>query len=987
MKWTVSAWLALFCASAFAIELEITPDLKGWSRPGKGVSADASVKVSKTCSAKLSDGATLSRTVELKPNSSYTTSFYIRGEKIESGKSKNGTELGARIMLEGNKSWRRAVANEQGLPETGTFDWKCGRLEFSTAALKASKIKVHLSIQGKGTVWFDEIRIQEKESPANGQTFRKSYNSSVKHVLLIPQGTLGFFSPGEPVRFRLAAESASRNLEYSLKVRDGSGNTVHSVPRQNFKSEITIPGQKTGYYVVEAELYADGIKSQMIQGAFAVSRPFAERDPFFQMGFGVSPELYDGFKRVGAGGVSLKLHWNTPGKDRSPEFLLKYNLDRYQKYLDSKDFRLSACIGASIPRSAVRSEQELAEGRPVMNDRLLDSLQNFVKLFAEKTKGRIANWSVQQEIPSSAMMKHKYAGTWSEAMANQVIITRMVSRTVKKIDPAIRFGTGGNNMQNYTNTVERTVLSDLAADFDYYLIDAYTGNWNMTLGNYMKPEAGLMSFLRESSALAESLGKDRMIANDETGYAISYGDAFDGGMAREQAELTARTIIICRAGPVASFELHMPALNWGITPDTPDSALCMTTIWKPVVEGRTFHYVPLPGGAMYATAAHQLSFARFKKEIISSNGKIYAYLFTKPDGSTLAAVWNPAEAQKFRITLPAKTLLTDLYGAERELTAGQNEIVIGPAPVYLTLQAPGMEKAMGEAVEANQPEFTAAAKRVAPGKLRVYIRSGSKEMKNTVMAGKTLRILPGKVNTFEVDAPKGELLLAGHPVPVEGTFLRVPRLAGKPVFDGSGSWFAKASKFTLGYPENIQPKEALQQEKCYFKTSFNPNGHNISADCFLGYDAEYLYIGARVDDPVHVQLWNGSDLWRGDALQFAFGTKDELPEALRPPADFCISTLNFALALTAKGPEIQRLLGKTAGIRHWPHSVIRKNSMTIYEAAIPWSEIGKHDFLSLGLVIFNLDNPALGSAPYWLDLCGGVAGRQDSSRFIPLVLE
>ena len=48
---------------------------------------------------------------------------------------------------------------------------------------------------------------------------------------------------------------------------------------------------------------------------------------------------------------------------------------------------------------------------------------------------------------------------------------------------------GGCNYQNTIADIERITLSDLVNEFDGYVVDAYTGNWKLNLGEPTLPEA------------------------------------------------------------------------------------------------------------------------------------------------------------------------------------------------------------------------------------------------------------------------------------------------------------------------------------------------------------------------------------------------------------------------------------------------------------------------------------------------------------------
>ena len=78
--------------------------------------------------------------------------------------------------------------------------------------------------------------------------------------------------------------------------------------------------------------------------------------------------------------------------------------------------------------------------------------------------------------------------------------------------------------------------------------------------------------------------------------------------------------------------------------------------------------------------------------------------------------------------------------------------------------------------------------------------------------------------------------------------------------------------------------------------------------------------------------------------------------------------------------------GKDAGIKDYPAKVEREGNTTRYEVAIPWSAVGGKA-KRFGFLVFDNNNPAQSSAPYWLELTPGIAGGQDSSKLAKVVYE
>jgi len=956
---------------------DLSPKASLWNVSGSGrvkfESGDPAIR--------LENGAQAWRMLELEPNTRYDLTFYVKGEKISDGKNH-----GARIALNAGDRWERITATLGNRPDTGTFDWKQGSGVIDTAQFPDSRIRIELNLVGEGTAWFAGLTIVKKES--NGEaasaspktdpaSFHRAYGPSIQSAALVPQGVFGFFTPDEPVKVALHIDGQETNGEYTLVVKDEAGKVVFTQDRTPLTKEFTIPGQPCGYYSITSDLYTDGQKAYTIQGGFAVAPVPGRRDPFFQFGFGALPELHDGYKRIGCGSIAMKLDWRSVLRHRNVKRTADYLVNvAYKPFLESKDFELVADVGTSLMRT-IRSEQELEAGYPLLNDDVIKLYSDFIAEIAPRVK--VKEWSLGQETPSNATITAKYVGTWSESMANFVTLVRIGSRQLKKFDPEIKILAGGNNIPVKMQDVEPIEMGDIVKEFDIYYIDAYTGNWDFSKGRVTVPEVGLMEFYRAASELSVRLGKGKYIANDETGYSIPYGTPFDSEMARQLAYLTARSLIISKAAPVLCYQLFRPN-DYNLVPKD-DSAMHMATVWKTIPVHQNFHRVPMPGGAMYVTAASELAFVEFAKEII--NGNVYSYIFTKPDGSTLVTLWNIEKSQPFAMDLPAGSKVRNMYG--RDLTG--KPLVIGPEPLYLTI--PGAAETVAPMVEhaiyANTPEFRCIATQDA-----VWVRSLTRHTQNATVRMPDqepldVKFLPGQTVRLPVKASAPGKLFAGtreYDIPLES----VPTALLKKVSDPAR--LAAGEPGILRVPDHVRPIEALQPERCFFRTeNNNPNGHDVSAKYWLGYDDKNFYLTVEVDDPVHLQRYTATDIWRDDCLQFVLSPEDYPPSALLSDAEpRAKSEYNFGLALTTKGPQLVKFHGKDAGVKDYPANITRRDGITRYEAAIPWAAVGGKA-KRFGFVIFDNNNPTQTSAPYWLELAPGIAGGADSSKLAKVVYE
>lgn len=989
------------CGLLGAGEIDFSRELPRYkaTAPQKAL-LDKEIKIAGADSVKLVDGATVFKTFKLEKDTNYELTFYVKGQNIS---SKRGD--GGRISLNNASKFMRATS-EPKKTETGSFDWRKGKFVFNTKDFPAPEIRIGLRLHGTGTIWYDDVQlkkisaaenIQKKKSAAGkgAESFRTDHAGLVKNCRLIPGGIFGFFKPGEKVSFKWFVEPKLADLQYELVVKDENGRNVYTQKRTALVEGFTLPAQENGYYIVHSRIFSGSKLIYSLQSAFVVAPEVTNKDKFFSMGFGVQDVLYDGLKRIGAGSICMKLNLWFDG--RPAERLWNFYLTRYGRYINDPEFDIIACLSAGYRWQKHLKPEKQKAGYPIISHEMMGNLQKFITYVAEKHKGRIKTYAVQQEIPSS----QSRIGGWTESMFNTLITARVVSRAVKGVDPENKMIVGGCNMQDALKDYERIVMSDLGADFDEYMIDAYNGNWNITLGRWILPEFGMRGFYKEAIAMAASLGKKPLVHNFETGYAISYGARYDGFQTTEQARLTARGMVITKAYPVPTMELHTPTKT--LIKALADKDLCMTTIWKPffVAKPDKTDFVPLPGGAAYITVVRELANAKFVKEINLNSA--FGYIFTKQDGSTLAVLWVIEKPRTMASVLPGKARVLNMYGRSSTLKAGKQVLKIGLEPQYFTIDA--SPAAAAEWVEKmfqdNLPEFMVAGNMSDKQNVRIYVKNLTANTGKGVVrygkAAKNITVLPEKIATVEFAYQAGaectfsdanKRVYKAALSDVKNSFYTLRKVKTTPVLDGSGKWLKGVQNGLLHYPDHVRPDSALHPEKRYFRSeNFNPDGHNVSVKYYTAYDDKNFYLAAEVDDPIHIQRQEGRFFWRDDSLQFALGVSDPMPAELLAAGEVPQGTeFNYTMALTPAGPRLYKNLGADMGLKDHPFNIVRKNGKTYYEVAIPFKALGGK-LKRFGFVVFDNNYTNLKSAPYCLDFTDNWSARNGDSKLKTLKFE
>ena len=834
-------------------------------------------------------------------------------------------------------------------------------------------------------------------SKEENRFFRESYLEKYPLVDFYPiDKAYGIIEPGKEARFRIELQYLP-DLEYSLTVKNELGETVYTQKRKPCADNeiVTIPGQERGYYIAEAQFFVKDQKIAMAQSAF-VSVPVMQgkRDTFFRINqFGIMPELLEGYRMIGAGSATLPIQ-TTPKGANAAKIAYTFFGKHYKPLLDS-DLEIHALF-ASGPQLKTRNMEAFKRGLPICDDDYYLRVESAVLEAAKLLKGKVRSIGSIMEVPSHANIKHKLAGTWVEAMSQQLFISRIVARAARRVDPNIKISAGGCNIMRYIDPYEKILMKDLVEDFDVYNIDAYFGSWNLRSSKDGIPETSLRKFYLQASELAASLGKSSFVENTEAGYNIHYGARFDRGLAITQAELTARAMIISKASPVNSVAIFRITHGYGVNENDPASD-CMATVWKPgKAKKLKLTFTPLPAGAAYATFARELAFVRFVREIKTANNEILAYVFIRPDGKTMFCAWTVKGEYKLDWEFKNSARYISMFGREKTINPGKTQLKLTTAPFYMITdeKASAVANKLEKIFKNEGVECSAAAKLIAQNEAMLYIRNNTAEQITVNVAGKSLNIASGKLSSIPVklqirqkniDFAVNKKVFSAQ---IIHNTVKIPKLTENAILDGSGAFINRNPTGRLTVPQHVRPVSALHPELYNFKSSMNPNGHDMLVKYRLAYDKEYIYLAAWVDDPLHVQRFKKDDLWRGDSLQFVFANDPVAPPAVRKfgeALDAYQQGHNYSVALTERGTEIKKY--NTECPTQVQATVIRKDNKTIYEIKIPREEVGAlpDKALYFNFVVFDNKDNASAMPAYWLDMAEGLAGTRDNA-LLPLVL-
>jgi len=594
------------------------------------------------------------------------------------------------------------------------------------------------------------------------EPFVKYLTEDVSCISFFPQGeTRGMYYPGEKPSFQLFLKNNLKqdlHLRLETEIKDYEGKKICDLPAKTMtvaaKSEVRTAleapaSPEPNYYILYTNIYAGKRKIAAGQSAYTVTTPFeGKRDPFFGLDkYGVNGEMVKAYERLGAGSVGICIGRKSTD---DPDVVIprRVKSSDWQQLLKS-DLTLVGAFWPTVYRDK-RIAQRVKDGLPPLCDEEVIHYKKYVNRLVTELKDRVKVWMIMSEYDAAFRSPDITYFSSTAGLANHVLLTRLAYREIKKIQPDAQVAVLGMMGMDYYRTeskfeLTKMILDDLKKDFDLLCIDAYNGNYNGLRGPLNLPENDFRNFLKDTIELSAAYGRPRTVINAENGYAYDFRAGYDDALLRQIASFTARRLIINRSVPClfnfwhkASHASVVARINSGAT-----RTFDMAVFWKTINAGekRKFAEVPLLPGAVYATAARILAFARPSKEIRLGND-IYCYTFTNSKKESVAALWCIDEPVKLKLELPASAIKTDLVGRTAKMTEGKHEILLTQDPVYLTLNVPveKLDQAVAEARSSFQIPVIGSGYMINGNEGAVFLsnRENSVHKVKVVLAEKTV---------------------------------------------------------------------------------------------------------------------------------------------------------------------------------------------------------------------------------------------------------
>ncbi|MCX7748579.1 MAG: alpha/beta hydrolase fold domain-containing protein [Clostridia bacterium] len=212
---------------------------------------------------------------------------------------------------------------------------------------------------------------------------------------------------------------------------------------------------------------------------------------------------------------------------------------------------------------------------------------------------------------------------------------------------------------------------------------------------------------------------------------------------------------------------------------------------------------------------------------------------------------------------------------------------------------------------------------------------------------------------------------------IEARYLDIPFTESKPVLDGKLDEWQKQPSFTVN------------QAKQVIGISNWGGAEDLSANSYLKWDKENLYIASIVRDNTHFSENLEAEIWNDDSIQLAIDTK-EASESYN--SDY--SELGFTLGSNKPNVSVWRWvapvgqsIGASADIKC---AISRSGLDTVYEIEIPWDSLheSRQSVSSGKLFKFSMlvnDNDGKGRRG-WIEYGSGIGSSKDTKLFVDALL-
>jgi len=779
------------------------------------------------------------------------------------------------------------------------------------------------------------------------------------------------------------------------------------------RAVLSLDAPELGYFHVRVSV-GEGAAREQGEGAFGlVHRPlrYRQRDPdsFFAMHTADS----DISARIG-------VHWY--------RYYHKWRWGEYHEGVyEQPSERLQACLNAGIDIMMCLNYQEPAWLKPRTGPDGLptaDAIRRFGDFVRASVRAHpfVTTFEIQNE-PDLCLMAHRNLSL-DKGVEFYSRLVKLVAPIVRKESPGIPIAgcnvSGQDQKAGYPFC--RAVLSQVGSLFEVWAPHPYASP--RTFGPGLAPLSPEDNRETEKhvdtlAVIREHGGKHRYWIG-EKGWEIQDVAPLFGKISLSFADYCARSLIIAKSVPGVEkyfWFLQSQEFSRGAK--------------YPLFRGRPLQ--PMPAAVAYANVAFHLDHARPIESLQLAGGGIRICVFERPSTNTvIAAAWSVKTPFVLEAALPEGARAFDLYGRRVPTT----RLEVTETPLFTqapAAKAGGLLSAMKEArFQPTEPFDVVTAHLADTRTVRIGLRNNTSQVvrvtAQAVGVSRATALLPNceEASWLELSLPNactdkrlwdGLSYSAGAASRVRGTRARLSRASedrrletpshGGPARPRTGP--AKLATtgpgrsltvlltprvgkpVELNLPTNLLPvarkagivlDARMEDWRGIPAIVLNARDKVLPPDeaGWLGpddlsvrissaWDEKSLYLLVRVTDDTHFSTGRGH-FWKQDALQIALDMRND---AATVPA-FDANDREYGLLLRGGRAHTFRSHPRGATFEaDFPAASTRLGSETVYEMALPWSDLGRKPApgMVFSLNVVAIDNDGAG-ANYWMGLTPGI---------------
>ncbi len=805
-------------------------------------------------------------------------------------------------------------------------------------------------------------------------------------IAILPNVPQGAAFVAEPVEYEIRLENKrvqARQADIVLDVTTDQG----KVSRQKWQKEIPGGGTVTekvklstdevGYQGLRVGIITDGQEELSKESGLAVvvkPQLYPKCDPDSYFGVCAASLGPESMFRLGCSAVMYDAHWKNT----------EINPDEYNwSWIPSACREVKERGGRLLLKLSPRPPDWAAwkvEGKPNLagypSPEHMKDWQDFVHDVVEQVKGDIYGIEVDNE-PDLSEWLHPGL-TLEEGAELYYQLLKAAHDGAKSADPNCVVAGLGVSGSDYHGGLKfcRAVLEK-----DPKLVDLFPGHPYAFVRYYgpdQKPtgpeENGQAALCQAAFAMLAEFGKPRRMWIGELGWALNVNSPVLSDYSLDFAATVAQSLMI---GYVSGVETYLWFTQFGCNEGGHEYGL---------FRGR--HAYALPAACAYSTCAHMIDRTTVAGPVnLGENVRAWRFDGNRQDQSVVA-LWTVAGSARLVCQLPSDARIVNSFGRNLS-TAKTVELDLGRMPVYISIP-------LSQAKELAEKIARAELKVKDPLKLNQAYLASRQEL-HIVISNQLNKKIPARIQaesqekTLEIEPGTTNIPIALAKAPAGELEILVDSEYGRQTKTLAVNLLPIKYLETIRIDGNLAETNSLKPIVLTERTAVLPadpgipwNGpDDLSVRAWLGYDAQKLYFAARVTDDTHiVDREDAGSFWQSDSIQLAIDPENDSQDNYNgDDVEIGLVSSKDQPLVYMTNPDRKQIAAQA--------SIKQEVTETVYEATIPWGELGIEPPQPGKVMAINFivnDNDGQGRL-YWMGLTPGIAEGKNPAVYRKFIFE